>query len=66
VYHVVEGAGDTEIDGVRHQWSAGDFFAIPPRTAHAHGNPGATPAILFSFQDVPLLKTLGFYRAEPA
>jgi gentisate 1,2-dioxygenase len=64
VYHVVAGAGTTEINGVRHEWGQGDFFAVPPRAAHAHANAGAEPAILFSFQDVPLLKTLGFYRVE--
>jgi gentisate 1,2-dioxygenase len=64
VYHVVAGAGATDIGGTRYEWGEGDFFAIPPRVAHAHANPGDAPAILFSFQDVPLLKTLGFYRVE--
>jgi gentisate 1,2-dioxygenase len=64
VYHVVAGAGVTEIDGVRHEWGEGDFFAVPPRAVHAHANASDTPAILFSFQDVPLLKALGFYRVE--
>jgi gentisate 1,2-dioxygenase len=66
VYHVVEGQGFTTIDGVRHDWGVGDFFAIPPRAAHAHGNDGAAPAILYSVQDVPLLRTLGFYQVEEA
>jgi gentisate 1,2-dioxygenase len=64
VYHVVSGAGYSEINGVRYDWSEGDFFAIPPRAMHAHGNVGSAPAILFSFQDVPLVKSLGFYRVE--
>ena len=64
VYHVVAGCGTTTIDGVRHGWSEGDFFAIPPRALHAHANEGDVPAILYSVQDVPLLKTLGFYRVE--
>ena len=64
VYHVVAGAGSSEINGVRHDWGEGDFFAIPPRAAHAHVNTSSTPAILFSFQDVPLLRRLGFYRTE--
>jgi gentisate 1,2-dioxygenase len=64
VYHVVAGTGSTEIEGVRHEWGEGDFFAVPPRSVHAHANPGAAPAILFSFQDVPLMRTLGFYRVE--
>jgi gentisate 1,2-dioxygenase len=64
VYHVVEGAGFTDIDGVRHEWGPGDFFAIPPRARHAHGNDGPAPAILYSVQDVPMLRALGLYRAE--
>jgi gentisate 1,2-dioxygenase len=64
VYHVMAGAGVTTIDGVRHTWGEGDFFAIPPRALHAHANDGSAPAILYSVQDVPLLKTLGFYRVE--
>jgi len=39
---------------------------VPPRAAHEHANPGTQPAILFSFQDVPLLEALGFYRMEAA
>jgi gentisate 1,2-dioxygenase len=64
VYHVVRGAGFTEIDGVVHQWGEGDFFAVPPRALHLHGSDDAAPAILYSVQDVPLLRALGFYRTE--
>lgn len=64
VYHVVAGTGVTEIDGVRHEWGEGDFFAVPPRALHAHANAGAVPALLYSVQDVPLLRALGFYRME--
>jgi len=66
VYHVMSGSGRTIIDGVAYDWGEGDFFAVPPRAAHAHANPGTRPAILFSFQDVPLLEALGFYRMEAA
>jgi len=64
VYHVVAGRGATTLDGVRHAWGEGDFFAIAPRALHAHENTGDTPAILYSVQDVPLLKSVGLYRAE--
>ena len=64
IYHVVAGRGVTTIDGVRHGWGEGDFLAIPPRALHAHENEGDAPAILYSVQDVPLLKRLGFYRVE--
>jgi hypothetical protein len=29
-----------------------------------HGNLAGAPAILYSVQDVPLLRTLGFYRID--
>jgi gentisate 1,2-dioxygenase len=64
VYHVVSGSGRTVVDGQTFAWTEGDFFAIPPRAVHDHANPGAEPAILFSFQDVPLVKALGHYRME--
>jgi gentisate 1,2-dioxygenase len=64
VHHVVAGTGVTEIDGVRHEWREGDFFAVPPRALHRYENTGSGPAILFSFQDVPLLKSLGLYRVD--
>ena len=66
VYHVVRGRGSTVIDGVTLEWGQGDFLAIAPRAVHAHVNPGSEAAILFSFQDVPLLQALGLYRMEPA
>jgi gentisate 1,2-dioxygenase len=66
VYHVVRGTGITTIDGHSFEWEPGDFFVVPPRARHAHANPGAEPAVLFTAQDVPLLKALGLYRMEPA
>ena len=64
VYHVVEGSGVTMIDNERFEWGTGDFFAIPPSASHHHETRGGDPAILFSFQDVPLLKALGLYRTQ--
>lgn len=64
VYHVVEGGGATMIDNERFEWTTGDFFAIPPSASHHFESRGSEPAILFSFQDVPLLKALGLYRVE--
>ena len=64
VYHVVAGRGFTVIDDERYDWREGDFLAVPPRALHAHANEGASAAILYSVQDVPLLRALGFYRRE--
>jgi gentisate 1,2-dioxygenase len=64
VYHVVQGAGSTLMDGIRYEWEERDFFAIPPLVRHEHANEGREPAILFSLQDVPLLTAVGLYREE--
>ncbi len=64
VYHVVQGSGNTTIDGTRYQWQHRDFFAVPPWAQHQHANHGAEPAILFSMQDKPLLTALGLYRED--
>jgi gentisate 1,2-dioxygenase len=65
VYRVVQGRGATTVDNETFEWGAGDFFVVPPRAAHAHSNAGSEPAVLFSAQDVPILKGLGLYRMEP-
>lgn len=62
VYHVVRGSGWSTVAGVRYDWRRGDFFVVPPLAAHGHANDSAEPAILFSLQDVPLLRALGLYH----
>jgi gentisate 1,2-dioxygenase len=66
VYHVVRGHGVTTVDEQAFEWGPGDFFVVPPRARHAHANAGSEPAVLFTAQDVPLLRALGLYRVEPA
>lgn len=61
VYHVVSGSGSSTIGDAAYQWQAGDCFVVPPMAPHNHANHGAEPAILFSMQDVPLLRALGLY-----
>ena len=65
VYYVVQGTGETIIDGRRFVWGKGDILALPPWALHEHANRSATdPAILFSIQDRPVLEALGLYREE--
>ncbi len=65
VYHVVEGAGWTVINGQRFDWKKGDFLALPPWAWHEHANASQTDeAILFSVTDLPVFEALGFYREE--
>ena len=64
VYYVFEGSGRSVIDGQVYAWSEGDFFVVPFFHWHEHENTGSTPAILFSLQDFPLMRSLGIYREE--
>ena len=65
VYHVVEGQGETIIDGRKFSWREGDIIALPPWSLHEHANSSATDdAVLFSIQDAPVLNALGLFYEE--
>ncbi len=65
VYYVVQGSGETIIDGSRFVWERGDIITLPPWALHEHANRSARDAaILFSIQDRPVLESLGLYREE--
>lgn len=65
VYQVYRGAGYSVIDGQRFDWSEGDFFVMPSWAWHEHANESDEEVILFSIQDIPVLKALALYREEP-
>jgi gentisate 1,2-dioxygenase len=65
VYYVVEGTGETIIDGCRFAWSKGDIVVLPSWALHEHANLSTRqPAIVFSIQDRPVLEALGLFRQE--
>jgi gentisate 1,2-dioxygenase len=65
VYCVVQGTGQTIIDGCRFAWSRGDILALPSWALHEHANTSAREeAVLFSIQDRPVVEALGLYREE--
>jgi gentisate 1,2-dioxygenase len=64
VYFVLQGSGRSEVDGTAYDWTKGDVLVIAPSVSHRHSCTGSEPAIFFSVQDTPLLKSLGFYREE--
>lgn len=64
VYCVLEGAGHTEVDGERLEWSRNDFFVVPSHRWRRHVNDGATDAVLYSCTDAPLISKIGLYRAQ--
>ena len=65
-YHVFEGEGATVIEGERLEWHKGDMFAVPAWTWHHHASTFSGDTILFSVDDWPAMKKLGFYRKEEA
>ena len=63
VYYVVEGHGETIVDGQTLSWGPRDAFVVPTWAKHRHVNgSGAEDAILFSVTDAPVIKALGLYR----
>ncbi len=64
VYYVVSGSGVTQVDDARFEWTAGDFFSIPPWAVHRHSNPYDSEASLFRVDDHPTLDKLNLYREQ--
>ena len=65
VYQVFRGHGHSVINGRQFDWSEGDFLVIPAWAWHEHANAGDDESILFSIQDIPVMKALSLYREEP-
>ena len=65
VYQVFRGHGHSVINGQQFDWNEGDFLVIPAWAWHEHANAGDSAAILFSIQDLPVMKALSLYREEP-
>ncbi|GAB7386419.1 cupin domain-containing protein [Bacillaceae bacterium] len=64
IYHVFRGSGYTVINGVRFDWSKGDFFVVPNWAWHEHYNTSNEDAYLFSTSDLPIMEKLGLQREE--
>lgn len=53
------------MNGMRFDWKAGDFFALPAWTWHEHVNTSDTEeAYLFSTNDLPIMEVFDFERVE--
>jgi len=66
IYFVIRGEGETVVGGERIEWSQHDSFVVPNWAWHEHCNRSKNDeAILFSVNDVPVYRALGFYREEP-
>ena len=61
VIHVIEGQGESIIDGVTLKWSEGDTLAIPTHAVVTHRATGQD-AYLFHVDDAPMQRALGIYE----
>jgi gentisate 1,2-dioxygenase len=62
IYSVVEGSGETSIDGQIFNWSKGDIFVVPPWAKITHKT--QEESVLFSFSDRPVQEMLGLFREK--
>jgi gentisate 1,2-dioxygenase len=65
-YFAFAGSGRVTIEGEKLEYDQGDIFAVPPWTWHHHENGAHGDTILFSIDDWPAMKKLGFYMKEEA
>jgi gentisate 1,2-dioxygenase len=65
LYQVAKGRGWSMIGGRRFEWEEKDIFCVPSWSPHAHANASASEdAVLFSFNDFPVMHSLALYREE--
>jgi len=65
MYQAAKGTGFSIISGRRFDWKEKDIFCVPSWSVHEHGNASASEdACLFSFNDLPVMRSLGLYREE--
>lgn len=64
VYHVIDGQGESAINGRTYAWQPGDTFVVP--SWHPHNHKAGEEAVLFSFSDRVVQQKLGLWheRAE--
>ncbi|MFD9301994.1 cupin domain-containing protein [Streptomyces sp. NPDC060048] len=65
IYTAAKGRGVSVIAGQRFEWKRGDVFCVPSWAWHEHHNlDQSEDACLFSFNDFPVMRSLGFHREE--
>lgn len=62
IYQVHKGSGYTVINGVKFNWSKGDFFVVPNWALHEHV--ALQDSDLFSVSDLPIMERQNLQREE--
>lgn len=62
VFHVIEGAGRSIVNGQEIAWKGRDTFSAPVFSKIDHAADGNEPAFLIRIDDLPLQTKLGFYE----
>ena len=62
VFHVIEGEGDAEIDGLSFKYAPSDTIACPTHARIKLRNNTSKMAYLFMVDDAPMQRKLGFYE----
>lgn len=66
MYTVAKGEGYSVIGGRRFDWEENDIFCVPSWEQHEHANGSSSEdAVLFSFNDLPVIESLGLYKEQP-
>jgi len=65
VHHVVEGAGQSTINGATFTWKRGDTFSAPCFALIEHSVTAEDPAFLIRVHDTPLQQKLNYYEERP-
>ena len=66
IFHVVEGRGETVVDGKTLSWGPHDTFSMPAWQWHEHRVGSDGDAILFSVTDEPILRPFALDRMQAA
>ncbi len=65
IYQAAKGKGYSIINGKRFDWQERDIFCVPSWAWHEHANASdSEDAVLFCFNDMPVMNSLGLYREE--
>ncbi|MBB5702230.1 gentisate 1,2-dioxygenase [Ochrobactrum daejeonense] len=65
LYQCAKGSGYSIINGRRFDWKERDIFCVPSWAWHEHANGSdRDDACLFSFNDMPVMHSLGLYREQ--